>query len=189
MPGQSPGSAAPGHVSGAHILRPRWSIPLTLALVALAALLWPAAPMLEISGADGKILHRRSVRVGERFVLRYTHSVARRPVEEVFAVSSDCCLILRETTYDSFGAGLPTEPLAGEELVLDGPRMRISGMNRIFDDLTLAVGGIAGHELRFHEDTLALLSLVPAGDAVRIRVARRPLWLAALVRLRLVIIN
>lgn len=142
----------------------------------LAAIAWPSLPVLEIRGADGMMLHQRPVRVGERFVLRYIHSVARRPVEETFIVSGRNCLILREATYDSFGAGLPTEPLAGEKLVLDGPVMRISGMNRVFADLSLAVGGIARHELRFHDGTLALLNLVPAGSSVRIRVVRRPIW-------------
>ncbi|MGE5551696.1 MAG: DUF1850 domain-containing protein [Bacteroidota bacterium] len=139
------------------------------AVFVLAALLWPSARVLEIRGADGGLLHQRPVRPGERFILRYIHSVARRPVEEVFFVSRNNRLILREASYDSFGAGLPTEPLAGEKLVLDGQRMKLSGMNRVFGELSLAVGGIARHELRFHDGTLPLLSLVPAGSSVRIR--------------------
>lgn len=114
------------------------------------------------------------VSIGERVTLYYIHSVAQRPVKEIFLVE-DGRLLLIETTFDSFGAGLPTEPDPGARMYLDEREhtLHITGMARPFPVIRQRVGSIAAHRLMVRDQTVALASLAEAGTLVNIQVERQ----------------
>lgn len=145
-----------------------------LVLAFLIVLLFPVVPCLEVRSRTGRLLFSRPVHLHERVTLNYIHSVARRPVDEIWEVSPREMLVLRETVYDSFGAGLPTEAAPGEKMELKDGRLRISGMNRELPVVGLAVGRIAQHTLVFKNGTVRLADVSPPGSLVEIRVLRRP---------------
>lgn len=144
-----------------------------LVLVLLIACAVPITPCLEVRSRGGRLLFGRPVKLHERVTLNYIHSVARRPVDEVWEVASPGVLILRETIYDSFGAGLPADLAPGEALELKDGRLRISGMDRRLPVVGLAVGRTAEHTLIFAGGSVRLADVSPPGSLVEIRVARR----------------
>lgn len=162
--------------------RPR--LPAVLAGALLLLAFWPGALWFEITGADGALLYARSVRPGERIALSYLHSVTKRPVEETWEVSPRALLILRETAFDTFGAGLPAEPGPGERLALERGKIRLTGMRRELPGLRLAVGQTADHTLRFGREDLALRALAEPGACLRLDVRRRPWWRSLYRRIR-----
>lgn len=58
----------------------------------------------------GRAVHTRAVAVGERFELRHTHSVTRRPVIETFSVAGPEGIAIEELWFDEFGPNLPAGP-------------------------------------------------------------------------------
>ena len=97
------------------------------AIILLAACVWPRQLYLEIrTQQDGHLLSAGQVQSGSIVTLRFTHSVAKRPVDELWEVSQKRVLILRETIYDSFGAGLPTDLGPGEKMTVQEGWIRIA---------------------------------------------------------------
>ena len=100
--------------------------------VALTALI--AAPLLFQSLAlvvvdeSGRPVYVRAVKAGERYTIRFIHSVERRPVDEIYEIAPDCS-ILRETVYDMFGAGLPAEPEPGKTFSVENGKFHIRGFD------------------------------------------------------------
>jgi len=132
-----------------------------------------AGYQLTIRSETGTLLWHVPVSLGERVTLRYIHSVARRPVEETFLVE-DNHLLLVETVFDSFGAGLPTEPDPGARMYLDEEThtLHIIGMARSFPVIRQRVGSIAAHQLMVRDQMVPLASLAEAGALVNIQVER-----------------
>jgi hypothetical protein len=77
---------------------------------------------------------------GDEVTLTYTHSVQKTPVKDVYVVDGSE-LRAERSEFRSFGAGLPTEDVerTDEGYVVEG-----SGS---YDELRVAPGEIAGHEL------------------------------------------
>ncbi|WP_345555805.1 DUF1850 domain-containing protein [Streptomonospora halophila] len=58
----------------------------------------------------GRVAASRPVAAGDRVTLRYTHSVSKRPVDEVFSAGAGGRLLMQEMRFDTFGANLPVGP-------------------------------------------------------------------------------
>ena len=101
---------------------------------ALGVAVFACVPRLFLTAEDetGKIVFLRPVYEGDRYAVRFIHSVARRPVDEIYEIAPDAS-VLRETVYDMTGAGLPTvrhrkvttcarvQPAFGEKAVAEVP--------------------------------------------------------------------
>lgn len=57
-----------------------------------------------------RVVFSRPVQAGDLVELRHTHSVHRRPVEEVFSVTASEGLAMQEMRFDAHGANLPSGP-------------------------------------------------------------------------------
>ena len=141
-------------------------------------------PRLYLTAEDesGTVVFIRPVYEGDRYAVRFIHSVARRPVDEIYEIAPDCS-ILRETVYDMMGAGLPYEPLEGQTFTVENDKYVIrgfdmrnpaatSGINTVVADHTLLIGG----------DEYPLRRWVPSGKPLTFRVRRMslaevfPIW-------------
>lgn len=117
--------------------RPHPLFPWLVSLVLLAALslvlLLPAGHRLEVTaaGPEGSwvVLKRFPVTPGDRLTLRFKHSVERTWVEEIFRVDERYRLVLEETRYESFGAGLPFDEPHTRFAERDG-RFVMTGLER-----------------------------------------------------------
>lgn len=116
-----------------------------------------------------------------RFTVRFLHSWARSPVDEIFEISGDVP-VLTGTVYEDFGAGLPHEPeTARGSMKLENGKIRIDGMERPVPNLQVRVGRfVANHELLYDGRKIPLSRFFSPGDAVVFRVRKIPrctLWL------------
>ncbi|MCC8190038.1 MAG: DUF1850 domain-containing protein [Planctomycetes bacterium] len=145
--------------------------------IALAAGFCLRGQSLVLTDSAGRSLLRRTVGIGDRFSIVFTHSLARSRVEEVFEVTRADEFRLRETVYADFGAGLPHEETAEQRMAFADGRIRRTGYDMPFRDLWLRVGHIADHRLEFTaEDSLRLAELDRPGAAVRLAVVPNARW-------------
>ena len=103
-------------------------------------------PWLRAHNAQGTVLFSCPLPQGQEFGIRFTHSVARSPVEEWF-VPQGTDIALRRTVYQDFGAGLPHEAAEGQRMVFGDGRIELSGFTLVLPRLEVRVGRVAGHEL------------------------------------------
>jgi len=156
-------------------------IPVLIALVVVAvtmlmmALVRPHAMVLRVVAGGGRVLYERQAAPGDEFEIRFTHSVARSLVVEKFRVTPDRQMLVYETVYQDFGAGLPSELDEGAQVEVGPDGVRITGMERVMSSIPLRVGSIARHQIAFGSDVIDLISLVEPGERVDIAVAAKAL--------------
>lgn len=121
-------------------------------------------PLLVVEGSE-----RRWVAVwlpGWSFWIEFVHSVERTPVRERLAASWDGKLVLKETRYSSYGAGLPSDGLLREEeLVAENRRTALT-------ELVLRVSREVSPVLLAGRTRLELTTFAGDGGRVRLRVLR-----------------
>lgn len=107
---------------------------------------------------------------GEPLELRYTHSVERTPVIEVYRAEPDG-MWFESMRFSSQGAGLPTEGYAreGDAFVLRA-RRKVGA-------LVVRVSAVAGHRLAVGSARIDLVALARDGAALSIESGPGPLRL------------
>ena len=147
---------------------------LNVIAIVLVSFFFPC-PALQIREMrSGVNLYRASVKEGDEFTIEFVHSIERTPVREVFRIENDYKIYLVGTVYESFGTGLPTTPDEGAELVLEGGKIRITGMHRKLEPFLVAVSPVPGHVLTVGGEEVALADLAKPGTGLWIRVVREP---------------
>ena len=76
---------------------------------------------LVVTTAEGRILYSEWVSPGDEFEIVFTHSIKRTPVIERFRVQADGTIVVFETVYQDFGAGLPSEVDVGAKWLSNPP--------------------------------------------------------------------
>ncbi|WP_302295254.1 DUF1850 domain-containing protein, partial [Pyramidobacter piscolens] len=132
-------------------------------LVAVAGILFCVPQQyLTVTDERGAVVYLRPVKLGERYTVRFIHSVARRPVDEIYEIAPDCS-ILRETVYDMMGAGLPTGPLDGQTFTVEDGAYRIRGFHLRLPAVTYRISKVAAdHTLFVGTDEFKLKQWVSA---------------------------
>jgi hypothetical protein len=111
---------------------------------------------------------------GEEFILSFVHSVNRRPVYDTLRIVGDH-LVVVQSRYDSFGAGMPETSDGEGQLAWDADGWLIWTVNRSIPGLDLFVGRNARHSITIRGVERALADLVEPGSSVSIRsVTRSP---------------
>ncbi|MFD1395517.1 DUF1850 domain-containing protein [Kroppenstedtia eburnea] len=138
---------------------------------------WPMATTLTLSSnKEGTSLWSHPVSPGDRFIIRFTHSVDKTDVDEVIRVGKED-LIIDSTVYQSFGAGLPSTLHGEETMELEDGKMRIDHLNRPQKSIDLFIGQVvANHRLVVDGKVIPLKKLSPPGTSVRLSVERENLF-------------
>ncbi|MCS7240620.1 MAG: DUF1850 domain-containing protein [Candidatus Bipolaricaulota bacterium] len=103
---------------------------------------------------------------GRSFWLEFVHSVERVPVRERLVASADGKLVLKETRYSSYGAGLPSDGLLrSEELMVENRCVELA-------ELVLRVSREVSPVLYIGRTRLELITFAGDGGRVRIRLVR-----------------
>lgn len=103
---------------------------------------------------------------GSSFWLEFIHSVERTPVRDRFIVSWTGELVLIETVYSSYGAGLPAEgKLQAGQLVIEKLETKLP-------ELVLRVSPETQPTLQIGGTRLDLTKLAAAGGKLRLRLLR-----------------
>jgi len=115
------------------MLRKKYIILLGLSIVIIIIILFsiPLHTLEFRSFSDGEIIFKKIVYPEDQFILKYTHSVARTPVWEIFYIDKDYQIILIETDFLDHGAGLPYTAFDKEIFVEEEGRFKIKNMQRI----------------------------------------------------------
>lgn len=95
--------------------------------------------LLVFDPCSEEIILRTPLAYGRTFTIRYIHSVDRAPVFEVFEAAKGEGLVLRETYFRMFGAGMGHWEGHGE-IVQEGPWIKIKDINRSLGSFVLRVG-------------------------------------------------
>jgi hypothetical protein len=96
------------------------------------------------------------------------HSVSRTRVRGIFEVRADGALIARETSFGTFGPGLPALQPGDRYEIRDGA-IRQLDLDQVLDDLSVFVHPETDHVLEVAGEVLSLSRVVPPGTLVRIR--------------------
>lgn len=97
-------------------------------------------PELVISDHAGKeVILRTPLAYGQSFTIRYIHSVDHSPVFEVFEAKKGQGLVLKETYFTMFGAGMGHWEGHGK-IVQEGRWIKIKDINRPLGSFVLRIG-------------------------------------------------
>ena len=113
---------------------------IALTVVASTSMDVLAQPHLFIRDHETRqVLFRFPLRYGADFTIRYIHSVDHFPVYEVFRVSREKGIVLRETYFPMFGAGMGHWEGHGK-LIQDGKWIKIRDIDQPLGQFLLRVG-------------------------------------------------
>ena len=105
---------------------------LLIAIIIIIILFFIPVHTLELrTFSDGELIFKQKIQPGDKFVLKYTHSVALTPVWEIFIIDKDYQIVLIETDFLDHGAGLPYTTFENEIFVEEEGRFKIKNMHRI----------------------------------------------------------
>lgn len=142
----------------------------SLTIVVIAGVLFLPLPVLEVikDNSANQVLLIPLARE-EGFSLEYVHSVQKCPVRENFVIISEDRIKLVSTTYQSLGVGLPFLPSEGQ-LVNNQGTFELTGLNRVFREIRLAVMPVTYQGLVYKDQSYVLSDYFSAGSLVTIRV-------------------
>ena len=110
---------------------------------------------------------------GASFTVAYTHSVQLCPVTETYVIKEGE-IILTETYFESFGAGLPASTPYTFEMKNKG--FRIYNINEVMNDLVYRTGAErANHVLIYRNKNYKFLDFSKPRTGVEFKVSRVPL--------------
>lgn len=99
------------------------------------------------------------------FSIMYTHSVERTPVWETYSVNEDE-IILIETIFQSYGAGLPATSPYDFDIVENG--FRLYNINQVMPNLIYRTGAVrANHELLIGDKSYPFLKFSKPTEGVK----------------------
>ena len=140
-------------------------------LLLAGAFYFDRAELVVTDSRANRVLLRMPVRPGE--TLSYLHSVAKSRVRGTFEVTPAYEMSVRETTFGSFGPGLP-EVRVGDDFEVKEGVIRLKNLNQPLPSLSFFVHPYTEHRLDVRGRTLDLSQAVAPGGRVSISV-RPPL--------------
>ena len=106
-------------------------------------------------------IFRQKVYPGDRFTIKYTHSVAHTPVWEMFLLDDNFQIILTETDFLDHGAGLPYTCFDEEVFIEEDNRFKIKNMHRIiYKPFYYRIGKVRENIFYFKDKSIDLSSLL-----------------------------
>lgn len=135
---------------------------LFIAIIIIIILFFIPVYTLELrSFPDGEFIFKQKAQPGDKFILKYTHSVALTPVWEIFIIDKDYQIVLIETDFLDHGAGLPYATFEDEIFVEEEDRFKIKNMHRIMSTpIYYRIGAERENIFYFKGEEINLSSLV-----------------------------
>lgn len=139
-------------------------------LLFLAAV--PIRTVLVLSAAKtGERVLYIPVEQHQEFVIKFTHSVNKRPVYDYIQVEDKSFRVVK-SVYDSFGAGMPETALDGMKLKFNAEgQLELTNINRKLETFTVFVGTVAEHWLLISNSEVYLADLVAPGEGLQFQIA------------------
>ncbi len=125
------------------------------------------SPQLVVSNyATGEIITALPVKCGDKFTIRYIHSVDKTPIFEEFRLDKREGLVLEKTWFTMFGAGLGYWPGHGH-LTQDKDWITIDDIEQPLGSFILRIGALSvGHTIIYHDRQINLSRRAPGVRAL-----------------------
>jgi hypothetical protein len=121
----------------------------------------------------GEVLRSWKLGDGEFFTVKYTHSVQLTPVWETYEIQSGD-IVLKETIFQSFGAGLPSTSPYDFEITEQG--FRLYNIDMKITDLVYRVGAVrANHILIIREKEYPFLDFAEPTEGIKFKTQKMSL--------------
>ena len=134
---------------------------LSIAIIIIVLFIIPVYTLELRSFSDGELYFMQKVQPGDKFTLKYKHSVELSPVWEIFIIDEKYQIVLIETDFLDHGAGLPYAVFDQEIFIDEGGKFKIKNMHRIMPSpINYMVGTIYENTLYFKNKEINLSSLV-----------------------------
>jgi len=138
------------------------------ALSLAAGLIFYPLPVLQVKDTNDQALLIPLLR-GKSFSLEYVHSVQKSPVRENFAAVAGNQIQLTSTTFQTLGVGLPFLSTEGQ-LVNNQGTFELTGQNRVFREIRLAVMPVSYQGLVYNNHQYLLSNYFLPGSLVEISI-------------------
>lgn len=113
------------------------------------------------SFSDDEVIFKQKVQPGNKFTLKYTHSVSLTPVWEIFIIDDNYQIVLIETDFLDHGAGLPYAAFGQEKFINEEGKFKIINMRRtIPTPFYYRIGAIRENIFYFKDKEIDLSILV-----------------------------
>ncbi len=131
-------------------------------------LLMPTKTLLAQDYKTGEYYKSWRIKEGDSFTVEYTHSVQLTPVTESYIING-YDIILEETTFKSYGAGLPSTTPYKFEMTSTG--FRIYDINEKMDYLVYRTGAVrANHKLLYKNKKFEFLNFSKPRTGVQFKI-------------------
>jgi hypothetical protein len=142
----------------------------------MALVLWPRVVVLEIADPQGgRVVLCAAMADNEAFVLRFIHSVNKRPVFDTLRVTRDH-VVIAKSRFDAFGAGMPETTTEQGTLSRSADGWLEWTVNRAMPEVVVRVGRVADHSLLLRGREIPLTALARAGAPLALRGSTRSLF-------------
>lgn len=151
-------------------------IPIAILIVIIITLALYPIDLLQVYIADkgpdlNKVLMQTPAKPGEKFTVKWIHSVSHRPVTETYKIENDLNISIYEMLFDTFSANLPASPDYNTKWEYHDDYIRVYNYDVIFDAVPVVIGKVvADHTLYFRDKVVPLRDLYKPGGFVKIRV-------------------
>ena len=124
-------------------------------------------PQLVVSNfSTHAVIAALPVKAGDRFTIRYIHSVDKTPIFEEFRLDPKQGLVLEKTWFTMFGAGLGHWPGHGR-LTQDKNWITIDDIEQPLGSFILRIGALSvGHTIIYHDREINLSRRAPGVRAL-----------------------
>lgn len=144
-----------------------------VALLAIGAMLYPIEVLKASDSRSGKYLSSWWPREDKSFTIKYIHSVERTPVWEMYTIEEGE-IVLEETVFQSYGAGLPATSPYDFDIVEDG--FRLYNIDQKMTNLVYRTGAVrANHELTVGGETYLFVEFSEPTEGVKFETQRTPI--------------
>ncbi|NLM04835.1 MAG: DUF1850 domain-containing protein [Clostridiales bacterium] len=131
----------------------------------------PIKVLLAVDYKTGEYLKSWPIKTDDRFEIEYTHSVQLTPVIEIYIIDKENNIILEESYFYSYGAGLPSTTPYDFEITDKG--FRIYNINQIMDELVYRTGAErAEHRIKIYKNIYPFLDFSKPRTGVKFTVKR-----------------
>lgn len=139
---------------------------------------------LEVQEArGGKSLLSARVKPGDTFSLRYIHSVERIPVTGYFVVDREYWIVVKETAFSSYGAGLPILKKT-DDYIITREEFRQRNINMRMKEFTFFIHSFTEPLLTFKGIEVPLSKRIREGGLIRIQVTKTSLLRYILISIK-----
>ncbi len=126
--------------------------------------------------SDDGLIFRQKIQPGDKFTLKYIHSVALSPIWEIFIIDDRYQIILVETDFLNHGAGMPYAPFGQEIFIEEEGKFKIKNMHRIMPNPILYMVGRSSENCFYIEDKEINLSSLLGDKLLTIGVCKNNLY-------------